>query len=227
MQHKIDRRVPICGIRPAVLKRLFLANRNYMFSLQMAAKVFGESESDARKRLHNLHCEGWIDAEGMITEHEGQHYPGLWQPTEKGMRLSAMPMNIKRFPVSEGRKIVEQVIKLATQINTEDHNSHRIETIILFGSVLTGHDNDDAGDVDLWVDTRLRRDISLEEVRELARRESEGRAYRQTYYHWGSILLLRRIKKISPRISLVNHIEPEYPQKVVYQFLREAPHSLR
>jgi hypothetical protein len=71
-------------------------------------------------------------------------------------RLVAMKF-IKRFPVSEGRKIVEQLIAKAREINADETISHRITELCLFGSVLTGNDDDDAGDVDMAITMGYRR----------------------------------------------------------------------
>jgi predicted nucleotidyltransferase len=126
---------------------------------------------------------------------------------------------VKRFPVNEGREIVKRVIEVARQANSEPWNSQRVTKIILFGSVFTGEDTDDAGDVDLDVTIQVRHDVPREERYRLAEVEKEGRAYHPNLFHWGSVLLYRRIKKVSRRISLLKGIiEPEWPQRVVYQF---------
>jgi predicted nucleotidyltransferase len=214
---KIDYRAPICGVLPAVLRRLFWGRGYYLFSIKEAAKAFGESEADARKRLKCLYSEGWINAEGVLSDRE-DHVSRVWMPTENGLRLAAMPM-VKRFSVSEGREIVKRVIEVTQQTNSEPCNSQRITKIILFGSILTGKDTDDAGDVDLDVTIRVRKDIPSEELHRLAELENEGRAYHPNLYHWGGILLDRRIKKVSHRISLLaGTIDLEWPQRVVYQF---------
>ena len=214
---KIDFRTPICGVRPAVLKQLFRGGRYHQFSINEAIKAFGESETDARKRLKNLHSEGWINEEGVLSGRE-DHVPGMWELTESGLRLAAMPM-VKRFPISEGREIVKRVIEVAQQMNGEPWNSNRITKIILLGSVLTGKDTDDAGDVDLDVITHVRKDIPREELHRLAEVENEGRANKLNLYHWGDVLLVRRIKKVSRRIHIVGgEIKPEWPQRVVYEF---------
>ena len=178
---KIDHRTPICGVLPVVLKRLFRWRRHYLFSIKEAAKAFGESETHARKRLKCLHNEGWINAEGVLSDQEA-HVPGVWKPTENGFRLAAMQM-VKRFPVSEGRKIVKRVIEVAQQANGEPWNSQRIIKIILFGSVLTGKDSDDAGDVDLHVIIHVRKDIPSEELSRLAEAEREDREYHPNLFH--------------------------------------------
>jgi predicted nucleotidyltransferase len=218
---KIDYRTPICGVLPAVLKRLFRGHEYYPFSIKEAAKVFGESEADARKRLKCLHSEGWVNAEGVLSDRE-DHVPGVWTPTENGLRLAAMPM-VKRFSVSEGRDIVKRVIEVVQQANSEPCNSQRITKIILFGSVFVGKDTDDAGDVDLDVTIHVRKDIPSEELHRLAELENEGRSHNLNLFHWGRVLLDRRIKKVSRRISLLaGIIDPEWPQKVVYQFNRSG-----
>jgi predicted nucleotidyltransferase len=204
-----------------VLKRLFHGRGRYLFSIKEAAKAFGESEADACKRLKCLHSGGWINAEGVLSDQEN-HVPGVWIPTEKGLRLAAMQM-VKRFPVSEGREIVKRVIEVARQANGESCNSQRITKIILFGSVLVGKDTDDAGDVDLDVTIHVRKDIPSEELRRFAELENEGRTYDLNLFHWGRVLLERRIKKVSRRISiLAGIIDPKWPQRVVYQFDSKA-----
>jgi len=209
---KIDYRTPICGVRPAVLKRLF--SRYYRFSIKEATKAFGESEIDARRRLNCLYNGGWIHAEGVLSDQE-ERVSGVWELTENGFRLAAMRM-IKRFPVSEGREIVKQVIETAQRMNSEPWNSQRVTKITLLGSVLTGKDTDDAGDVDLDVITCARKDIPIEELHKLVEVEKKGRA---NLYHREDVLLVRRIKKVSRRIHVVGgDIKPEWPKRAVYQF---------
>jgi predicted nucleotidyltransferase len=222
---KIDYRTPICGVLPSVLKQLFHKHGNYSFSVKEAAKAFGESETAARERLKCLHSEGWTDAEGVLIGHK-EHVPGLWMPTDNGLRLAATPM-LKRFPVSEGREIVKRVIEVAQEENSKPWNSKRITKIVLFGSVLVGKDTDDAGDVDLDVTTSIRKDIPYEEMCRLAKLENEGRVHNLNLFYWGDILLARRIKKVSRRISLLaGIINPDWPQRVIYQFDSEAEEEI-
>lgn len=120
-----------------------------------------------------------------------------------GHRLAASRL-ISRFPISQGRALLPKIIETARRLNADPHASHRISSIFLFGSVLTGEDDADAGDIDLVVDTR-RRKIAKELMGALIEAEERampGHMGFRDRLHRQHNELCRAIKKVSNKISL-------------------------
>lgn len=191
---RIDRNEPICGVRPALLKKLF---RRDVFDTVTALTELGLVEPDASRMLVALERDEWVMYDGCID------YVDRWRAREKAHRLCATPL-IKRFPISEGRRIAAQVVEEARMINRVPACSCRITAITLFGSVLTGREDDDAGDIDLVVDIRPRSLAEEEsEIIELAEAAAMPASldFTQRLYRVEK-QICRQLKKVSNKISL-------------------------
>ncbi len=143
---KIETDELICGIRPAVLKKVLKHDR---FDTLRLMQVVGLGEPDASTALRCLAEQGWISFSENV---EGVDW---WETAQLAERLQATRL-IKRFPISVGRKIVEDVVAEARRLNQEPQRSRRIQAIYLFGSVLTGDEQGLAGDIDLVVEVARR-----------------------------------------------------------------------
>lgn len=206
---KIDRDRDICGLRPVLVRNLC---RHDHFGIAEAAAALRATADEAPGYLQKLQQDGWIE----------ETRPHQWEPTERGLRLAATRL-IKRFPVAKGREIVRQVVDAAGEINAEPNNSMRIVEILLFGSVLTGADQDDAGDIDLIVITRSRTDIDQVRLRRLEQAERNAAptgADLVTRVCWPSLTLMRRIKRISTKITLHGEedLRIDMPRKAIYRY---------
>lgn len=191
---KIDRTEAICGVSPAILKRLI--NREY-FSTLTAMADLKLAEPWASETLIALMREGWI--EPVRSNDHVDH----WRSSDQGNRLAATRL-IMRFQVREGRAIVERVAAEARLINADQESSCRIAEILLFGSVLTGADDDDAGDIDLVVKV-ARRQLPETELKRLQQAEKAQMPPSLDFFQRQFRVenqLLRRIKKVSRRIGL-------------------------
>lgn len=190
----IDRNEPICGVRPALLKKLF---RRDVFDTVTAMTELGLVEPDASRMLVALERDEWVTYDGCID------YVDRWRTHEKAHRLCATPL-IKRFPISEGRRIAAQVVEEARRINRDPACSRRVTAITLFGSVLTGREEDDAGDIDLVVDIR-QRNLAEEESQIIKLAEAAAMPasldFTQRLYRVEN-QIRRRLKKVSSKISL-------------------------
>ncbi|RYY18164.1 MAG: nucleotidyltransferase domain-containing protein [Alphaproteobacteria bacterium] len=191
---QIDRESPICGVKPVRLKALMQLDR---FSTPTAMAVLKMPETKISDTLTQLGKAGWISWGGT------RHDVDLWSSMPLGHRLAASRL-IRRFPVSQGRALLPKIVETARRLNADPHASHRICGIILFGSVLTGEDDGDAGDIDLVVDTGRRR-LPSDTIKALIAAEERAmpehlgfhaRLYRQ------HADLCRAIKKVSNKISL-------------------------
>lgn len=210
---RVDREQAICGVKPAELKRLL---QREAFSTVDAALEFGLSEPALSMAMRDLERGGWIEWRGR------DRHIDLWRTADKGLRLCATRL-IRRFPVPEGRAIVQRVLDKAREINADPHRSRRIVRIILFGSVLTGHDNEDAGDIDLVIEVERRRlDQAVFEALEKA--EAKGWPSSLSFVdRFGRVRadMLRELKRLSPRISL--HVDHDLtatgaPHRIVYAY---------
>lgn len=191
---KLDREESICGLRPAVLKKLIT---RYSFTTPKAMQVLGQCEPDISQTLAALHHEGWIEFV------ETAAFIDHWRVAARGQRLIATKLN-KRFPIAEGRKIVGEVIAKARSINSDPDMSHRITEIRLFGSVLTGAPDDDAGDIDLVVSIE-RRTLPPEEMMRIEAHEDGAAPQFLSFLDradWAERETRRKIKAVSRRISL-------------------------
>ena len=174
------------------------------------------AEPGISQTLRQLMRGGWI-------QYAGSHdHIDEWEIAEKGRRLCATSL-IKRFPIAEGRAAAERVIAEARAVNADPASSRRVTGIILFGSVLTGKDEDDAGDVDLVVEVCRRRldaeTLERLETAEKADMPSSLRFLDQLFY--ASNQILRRIKKVSNKISLHRKDELEElgaPCRTIYSY---------
>ncbi|RVQ65715.1 hypothetical protein EKN06_12330 [Croceicoccus ponticola] len=210
----IDRDTLIFGNRPAMLKTLL---KREHFSAIEAMRDLHIREPQASKTLRDLAADGWIKFDGI--DHKGIEHWGL---ADKGIRLVATRL-IKRFPIEEGLALLPAIIAKAEALNSDPESSRRIESIWLFGSVLTGRSGDDAGDIDLVVNVS-RRPLPASELKALEDVEM-SRAPERVQMGWfrdfRSTELLRQIKKVSHRISI--HVAPDVeifglPYREIYRF---------
>lgn len=218
---RIDRNELICGVRPAILKKLF---RRDNFDTLTAMRELGLVEPQASQTLAALERDDWIAYDGCA------NYIGRWRTRRKAHRLRATPL-IKRFPIREGRRIAAQVVDEARQINCDPRSSRRVTAITLFGSVLTGGDEDEAGDIDLVIDVE-RRILTTEEMKRITLAEDAempesldfiARLYRVEHQ------ILRRLKKISNKISVHKRHDVETfgaPHRLLYAYDIEREREL-
>lgn len=210
---KIDPKKPIAGLRPAALKKLL---RREHFNTVDAMRDLRIREPLASTTLRKLAAEDWVSFDGTTSN-------GLecWKTGLHGRRLVATKI-IKRFPVAEGLALLPKVIAEAHRLNAE-RSSLRITSIWLFGSVLTGSPDDDAGDVDLVVNV-ARRPLSKDELAAIEAEEDRRAPVSQRGIFFNDHRmkeLLRAIKKVSRRISV--HVPSDVetlglPYREIYRF---------
>lgn len=210
---KIDRNELVCGVRPALLKKLFYRD---VFDTLTAMRDLGLVEPEASQTLVALERDDWIGYDGCVD------YVDRWRTRQKAHRLCAARL-IKRFPVPEGRRIAAQVVEEAREINRDPQSSHRVTTITLFGSVLTGGDKDDAGDIDLVIDVQ-RRILAKEQMKRIKLAEEAAMPASLDFMQRlrrVEMQILRRLKKVSNRISVHPHSDLEAfgaPHRLLYAY---------
>jgi predicted nucleotidyltransferase len=210
---QIDRDTPICGLRPSALKAVL---RKSHFSTIDAMKAWAMNEPKASQTLRALAADDWIAYESV------RGHIDYWDTTDKGRRMAVSRL-IKRFPIADGRTILPRVVNKARELNRDPTSSRRIESIALFGSVLTGDEHGDAGDIDLVVAVR-RRNLPKSEIEALEAEEDKRAPESQSWVPWSKQRereLLRAIKKVSHRISI--HAESDLDvlkptHRVLYRF---------
>lgn len=210
---KIDPTKPIAGLRPAALKKLLQREH---FTTVDAMRDLRIREPLASTTLRQLAEEDWLSFDGTTSS-------GLecWKTGLHGRRLVATKI-IKRFPVTEGLALLPKVIAEAERLNAE-RSSLRITSIWLFGSVLTGSPDDDAGDVDLVVNV-ARRPLSKDELATIEADEDRRAPVSQRGIFFNNHRmkeLLRGIKKVSRRISIHEPSDVEMlglPYREIYRF---------
>ncbi len=210
---RIDRDELICGVRPALLKKLF---GRESFDTVTAMAYLGIAEPHISRTLVALAQDGWIAYAGC------KDHIDFWRTVEKAHRLGATRL-IKRFPIIEGRRIARKIVEEARLINSDPSSSCRITEVILFGSVLTGDEDGDAGDIDLVVETG-RRSLGEEEMRRIT--DAEEAAMPRHLGFFRRLLhvedqLRRRIKKISTKIAIHGYSDLEIlaaPHRRIYAY---------
>lgn len=210
---RISAKDTICGLRPATLKELLAKDD---FTTLYAFKKLGLDVRETSQTLIDLCEAGWIRFAGTWD------YIDHWTVTEKGHRLLATRLGA-RFPREEGRRIVQEVVKLAGAINREPERSRRIKEIRLFGSVLTGSDDETAGDVDLvvLVERRLLPKEILGQLEQAERQSAPSHFDPVDQIHWPRTQILRQLKSISRKISLHGNDDLttlNAPYQTVYAF---------
>jgi hypothetical protein len=214
---RVDWNQSICGL-PARTAQAVLRDATAGTAGLSVARVEAMLHITARKAARLI---GMLVADGWLVK-ESSH----WIPTLKGGGLINAHRS-PRIPLTKGRDIARQAAELAAAINRSDAWSWQIERVILFGSVLTGQDGDDVGDVDLVIECS-RRDL-IEAERERRRDYEEATAARSWFHssttrstirlQAGHEIILRNFLKLAPRyVSLNQKIEdPSWPHDVLYQ----------
>jgi len=169
------------------------------FGTPTAMNLLDLEEPEITRTLSALQQSGWIE---YVGRRDGID---RWQPSRQGDRLSATAL-LKRIPRARGQQILAEVVQEVRAINADLTHSIRFKEILLFGSLLNGTPDDTIGDIDLVVEDSWR----LLPEKELARlRERESADAPATVRNdvgarvsWPQTRLLRRLRRISPYISL-------------------------
>jgi len=178
--------------------------------------LLGMAEPHISETLRQLADAGWVSWDG------DRESIDQWRSTSLGHRLAASRL-IRRFPISQRRALLPKIVEAACTLNANPSASHRIAEIILFGSILTGQDHEDAGDVDLVVHVVRRK---LPEKALNAQIETEERAMPQSLDFFQRLNrqendLKRAIKKVSNKISLHGFSDVEIfsaPHRQLYRY---------
>jgi predicted nucleotidyltransferase len=194
---KVDRREPICGIRPVILKSL-LRKGYERFDTPTAMEHLELDEPTITTTLAALQQGGWIEFLGRREGVDG------WRPGSKGQRLLATAL-LKRITRAQAKEILTQLIEEARAINADAAISSRIKQIVLFGSLLTGVPEDTVGDIDVVV-TIQRRMLPAGELLALENKEQadapDSVRYRESaLLWWPQTRLRRRLARISSYLS--------------------------
>jgi hypothetical protein len=215
---RVDWNQPICGLPARTAQGLlrYASEGTVGLSVANVEAMLHISTCKAKRLIEALVADGWL-AKGRSND---------WNPTLKGGGL----INARRsppIPIARGRDIARQAAELAAAINRSDAWSWQIDRVILFGSVLTGQDGDDVGDVDLVIECG-RRDLPEAECER--RRDHEEATAARSWWHYstdrsvirltaGKEIILRQFRKLAPRYVSVNaEIEdPSWPHAVIYQ----------
>lgn len=198
---KVDRREPICGIRPAVLKRL-LRKGYERFDTPTAMEFLELDEPTITTSLAALQQDGWIEYLGAREGIDG------WRPGSKGQRLLATAL-LKRIPRTQAQEILDRLIGEVRAINSDATISSRIKQIVLFGSLLTGAPEDTVGDIDV-VMTIQRRVLPATQLLALEEKEQadapDSVRYRESVLlWWPETRVRRRLARVSPYLSFHPH----------------------
>lgn len=205
---EIDVSQPIAGFKVATVRSLV---RCRLFDERDAANVLRRPRAEIGKVLDRLAGDGWIERDPRD--------PTLWRAGPKGLRLRSTKL-MRRFPIELGRSIVADVVAEARRANAEPERSTRVAEIFLYGSVLHGKAGDFVGDVDLHVVWELRKlpEPELERLQEAELNSGTRPRLIWEIHSWGSILLLKRLRRISRRLSLSDWAPEDAVKRLVYAF---------
>ena len=190
----INHRIPICGVRPAILKRLFTRD---VVTVERIATATDKTPAEAEALAAELMAAGYLAAR----DDDG------WRVEPLGWRLAASPL-INRFPVEVGRRLVEEMIAEAARIEADPTHSEIVEQIVLFGSLLNGSEDGLIGDVDVAV-TTAQRWLGDSDRQQIAHQAEIDATCPVSYLNdwnkqrrWPRDRTLRRLKRRDRRISL-------------------------
>jgi predicted nucleotidyltransferase len=198
---------------PVLLKALM---RHERFDTPRAMLMLGVAEPQVSETLRRLAEEGWVSWEG------DREHVDHWRSMPLGHRLAASRL-IRRFPIEQGRALLPKIVEAARNLNANPEASHRIGEIFLFGSILTGEDDGDAGDIDLVVHVHRRR-LPDDRLNALIAAEEQKMPRHLDFYHRLNRQaedLQRAIKKVSSKISLHGFSDVETygaPHRQLYRY---------
>lgn len=189
----IDPKTPICGVRPAALKKLLA---RLCFDLDDALRALGP---DAGARLAQLTADGWIR----------RIDPGVWEATEKGDSLAATRL-MPRFGVEVGRQLVAKVIDVAKAINADDEQIDVVTELVVFGSFSDAQEGELFTEVDFGVVRRSRWSGRAQQLRAMDRAAEKAPKSVRGFgkIAWLDQQLYRRLRSPSPQRI---HVEPWGP----------------
>lgn len=219
----IDKDVDICGVKPSLLKKFF--KKNLVFSTIDAMKFFDMHEPEISEFLQELASEKWISFK------ETFNYVDLWELCPQAHRLISTKL-IKRFPIAIGKKLVEDFVNKAEEINKNENATCYIKKIFVFGSVIQEGNDFDIGDVDL-VPIIAKKDMPEHVTRRLLEMERETAPASLSYIEmifWPKTMRLRELQKVSSKISM--HYEtdlliPGIKYKLIYSYDEKSKTSER
>jgi hypothetical protein len=138
----IDPDQAICGLRPALLKRIF-SRRNFSTGHFERSTKLRRMAVDPK--LAELAAEGWI----IRAAANG------WATTVKGDRLAATSLTAP-ITVAMARDLLRDVIAAAEAIAANRTGFYVVERLVLFGGRLAGPTDEKVRDLDLGYDSMVR-----------------------------------------------------------------------
>jgi hypothetical protein len=207
---QVDIRTLICGVKPALLKRLLERDE---FDTPMAMKDLDLREPAATQTLVALEAEGWIK--------HGGTYEGIdhWSIDQKGSRLVATRL-LKRTSIEEARRILDALIGRVRQINADSTFSYRVRHIVLFGSALTASPGASVGDIDLVVQLG-RRVLDPGALDALCSRERAEKPAHIDKLYWPETRIRRDLARVSRYLSFhaeCDVTESRAPHQEIYRY---------
>jgi hypothetical protein len=200
----------ICGVRPALLKRLL---RRDDFDTPTAMKDLDLREPEATETLVALEAEGWISHAGI---HEGIDH---WSIGEQGARLVATRL-LKRISIEEARGILDALVERARQINAEPTFSYRVRRIVLFGSVLSASPGASVGDIDVVVQLAPRA-LDRTALDALRQQECGTKPAHIEEVYWPETRVRRDLARVSRYVSShreTDVTETRAPHQEIYRY---------
>ena len=190
--------------------------RHDRFDTPKAMLLLGLPEPRVSETLRDLAEAGWLSWDGVQKDID------WWRSTPLEHRLAASRL-IRRFPIRQGRALLPKIVDAARTLNANPDASHRITEILLFGSILTGGEDGDAGDIDLVVHVSRRRLLKMELDALIEAEESRMPQHLDFHRRLSRQAddLQRAIKKISNKISLHGFSDVEAysaPHRQIYRY---------
>jgi len=197
----VDPKQAICGLRPALLKRIFF-RRN--FSTGNFARSGIVKWTEVAAKLAELAADGWIIPAGR----------NEWATTVKADRLAATSLTA-RITVAMARDLLRDVIAAAEVIGADRTRFYVVERLVLFGDRLNGPTDRKVRDLDLGYDS-LRREPNLRVVTSGITDPSEWKVM----VDWGEIPSRLKLDK---KVSLVElRGRSDRGGRVVYEWDRTS-----
>jgi len=207
------------SLDPKALRTLM---REDNFTTPQAMKELGLKDPEATQKLVEMARAGWIEYQGFSPYYDMEI--DLWKPARLGVNF-ALKKLMKRTSVAEGEKVLSKAIAAARKFNAEEH-AYTITKMTLFGSLVRGgDDNRTIGDIDLQVETKLRKGLSKEELERRLTADREGTpnnwytSYDENW--WAKKRAIRAIRAVSTRLSASEHKNIEdmgCEHRVIYSY---------
>ena len=189
---RIEASQKIAGLPAAQVRRLMRMTGALLMTPARTSEILGCTAAESRRLLRDLGKEGHISPTG----------DECWEVTVKGKALASATAAkpLRRATVD---RLVSELLGRVREVNRDGQWAHKVETVVVFGSVVTQKLR--PSDVDVACSLRPRwHDSQRQDLHEQERRELRRSRFASTieWAYWPEFEVLRFLKSRSRGLSI-------------------------